>query len=213
MDPVRMIQESRALIILRGDYGDRLEEIVRILVEEGFKAIEVAMNAPCAAEQIVRLRAAFADRAAIGAGTILSLEDARRALEMGACFLVSPHVDETLLAFCREASIPMIPGALTPTEIWRAWRSGAALVKIFPAMPGGPELVRNLRGPFSNVPFLPTGGITPENAAAFLQAGATAVGIGGALVGSRVMEPDGLSWLRETSRLLYRRLHDVSTLS
>ncbi|MCS7350772.1 bifunctional 4-hydroxy-2-oxoglutarate aldolase/2-dehydro-3-deoxy-phosphogluconate aldolase [Thermoflexus sp.] len=206
MEPIQAIRESRALIILRGDFGDRLKDITQILVEEGFLAIEVAMNSPHALEQIAQITQALKGRATIGAGTVLSIEEARRALEAGACFIVSPHTDESLLAFCREGGIPAIPGAFTPSEIWRAWQGGAAMVKIFPAMPGGPEYLRNLRGPFPDIPFLPTGGVTVENAAAFLSAGAVAVGVGSALVGSYVMAPEGLSQLREACRRLYRSL-------
>ncbi len=209
MEPIQAIRESRALIIIRGDFGDRLENITRILVEEGFMAIEVAMNSPHASEQITRIAQVFKGRAAIGAGTVLSVEDARRALEAGACFIVSPHIDESLLAFCRENRIPAIPGAFTPSEIWRAWQRGGAMVKIFPAMPAGPEYLRNLRGPFPDIPFLPTGGITIENAVAFLRAGAIAVGIGSALVGPYVMAPEGLTQLREACRRLSRSLREL----
>lgn len=209
MEPIQAIRESRALIIIRGDFGDRLEDITRVLVEEGFLAIEVAMNSPHALEQTARIAQAFKDRAAIGAGTVLSITEARRALEAGASFIVSPHTDESLLAFCRENGIPAIPGAFTPSEIWRAWQGGAAMVKIFPAMPGGPEYLRNLRGPFPDIPFLPTGGVTIENAAAFLRAGAVAVGIGSALVGSYVMASEGLVQLREACRQLSRSLCEL----
>ncbi|WP_322801019.1 bifunctional 4-hydroxy-2-oxoglutarate aldolase/2-dehydro-3-deoxy-phosphogluconate aldolase [Thermoflexus sp.] len=209
MEPIQAIRESRALIIIRGDFGDRLEDITRILVEEGFLAIEVAMNSPHASEQIARITRAFKDRAAIGAGTVLSIDEARRALKAGASFIVSPHTDESLLAFCRESGIPVIPGAFTPSEIWRAWQRGAAMVKIFPAMPGGPEYLRNLRGPFPDIPFLPTGGVTIENAAVFLRAGAIAVGVGSALVGSYVMASGGLVQLREACRRLSRSLREL----
>lgn len=207
MEPMEAIRESRALIILRGDWGDRLGDVVRILMEEGFTAIEVAMNSPRALEQIAQLAEAFKGRAAIGAGTILSTAEAQRALEAGACFLVSPHADDALMAFCREAGVPWIAGAFTPTEIWRAHQAGAAMVKIFPAMPSGPEYVRNLRGPFPQIPFLPTGGITVENAADFLRAGAVAVGIGSALVSPAPMTVEGLDRLRESCRRLFRSLH------
>ncbi|HXF69026.1 MAG TPA: bifunctional 4-hydroxy-2-oxoglutarate aldolase/2-dehydro-3-deoxy-phosphogluconate aldolase [Thermoflexus sp.] len=209
MEPIQAIRESRALIIMRGEFGDQLEDIARILVEEGFLAIEVAMNSPRALEQIARLALAFKDRAVIGAGTVLLVEEAQRALEAGACFLVSPHTDEALLAFGRKVGIPVIPGAFTPSEIWRAHQNGAAMVKIFPAMPSGPEYLRNLRGPFPEIPFLPTGGITVENAAAFLRAGAIAVGIGSALVNSQVIASEGLSRFRETCRRFSRALREL----
>jgi len=209
MTLIQALQDSRALIILRGEFGDQLEGIVQILLEEGFPVIEVAMNSPHAQEQIARLATAFKGHAIIGAGTVLSIEEAQCALEAGARFLVSPHVEETLLTFCREAGIPAIPGAFTPTEIWRAWQGGAAMVKIFPAMPSGPEYIHHLRGPFPTLLLLPTGGITIENATAFLRAGAIAVGIGSALVNPNLITREGLNKFRARCRTLFRSLHEL----
>jgi 2-dehydro-3-deoxyphosphogluconate aldolase/(4S)-4-hydroxy-2-oxoglutarate aldolase len=115
---------------------------------------------------------------AVGAGTILSVPAARRAMTAGASFLVAPHLDPDVLAWAVGRGVPMLPGAATPTEVLAAWRGGAAAVKVFPASALGPAFVRELRGPFPDIPLQPTGGITVENAGEYIRAGAIAVGMG-----------------------------------
>lgn len=114
----------------------------------------------------------------VGAGTVLTIDAARRAVDAGAAFLVAPHVDPEVVAWTAGRGIPMFPGAATPTEVLAAWRAGAAGVKVFPASVVGPAFVRELRGPLPDIPLLPTGGVTVDNAAAYIEAGAAAVGIG-----------------------------------
>ena len=124
-------------------------------------------------------------RSAIGAGTVLSVEAARRAVDAGASFLVAPHLDAEVVAWAATRGMPMLPGAATPTEVLAAWRAGAAAVKVFPASVLGPAFLRELRGPFPDIPLQPTGGISVETAGAFIEAGAIAVGIGSWLFADR----------------------------
>jgi 2-dehydro-3-deoxyphosphogluconate aldolase/(4S)-4-hydroxy-2-oxoglutarate aldolase len=132
---------------------------------------------------------------AIGAGTVLSIDAAARAIDAGATFLVMPHLDAALVAWAFERGIPALPGCATPTEALTGWRSGAAAIKLFPASVAGPAFVRELRGPFPDIPVLPTGGVTLDNAPTFIAAGAIAVGLGGWLIGDS--EPAGV---RERAR-------------
>lgn len=104
-------------------------------------------------------------------------------MNAGATFLVMPHLDAELVAWAAERGIAALPGCATPTEALAAWRAGAAAVKLFPASVLGPAFVRELRGPLPDVPVVPSGGVTLENAASFIQAGASAIGIGGWLIG------------------------------
>jgi 2-dehydro-3-deoxyphosphogluconate aldolase/(4S)-4-hydroxy-2-oxoglutarate aldolase len=120
----------------------------------------------------------------LGAGTVLSVDAAERAVEAGAGFLVAPHTDPTIVEWAAARGIPTFPGALTPTEILAAWRAGAAAVKLFPASAVGPAFVREVRGPFRDIPLVPTGGVTAETAPSFIAAGAVAVGLGSWLTGS-----------------------------
>jgi 2-dehydro-3-deoxyphosphogluconate aldolase/(4S)-4-hydroxy-2-oxoglutarate aldolase len=152
----------------------------------GLGALELTLNAPQAdALRAIELVAARAQGLGVdvGAGTILSIEAARRALDAGATFLVMPHVDRELVAWVAERGIPALPGCATPTEVLTAWRAGAAAVKLFPASVIGPAFVRELRGPLPEIPVVPTGGVTLETAPAFIASGAVAVGLGGWLLG------------------------------
>jgi 2-dehydro-3-deoxyphosphogluconate aldolase/(4S)-4-hydroxy-2-oxoglutarate aldolase len=172
----------------------RLAAIADGLLGGGVRAFELTLNDPeaeaLAAIEIVARHAAGSELA-IGAGTVLSIEAAERAISAGASFLVMPHTDPGLIAWAADRSIPAFPGALTPTEILAAWRAGAAAVKLFPASVAGPAFVREFRGPFPDIPLVPTGGITLETAPQFIRAGALAIGLGSWLTGDG--EPAGIA--------------------
>src|SRR5439155_6667975 len=118
-----------------------------------------------------------------GAGTVLDEASAEEAIRAGATFLVMPHLDDHLVRWAVERGVPAFPGAFSPTEILSAWRAGASAVKLFPASAVGPAFVREFRGPFPEIPLIPTGGVTLESAEAFVTAGATALGLGSWLMG------------------------------
>jgi 2-dehydro-3-deoxyphosphogluconate aldolase / (4S)-4-hydroxy-2-oxoglutarate aldolase len=163
--------------------------IAEALAAGGVRAFELTLNAPEAdALRAIESVAAVAARLGleIGAGTVLSIEAARRAIDAGATFLVMPHLDPAIVSWAAMFDIPAFPGCATPTEVLAAWRSGAAAVKVFPASSVGPGFIRELRGPFPDIPLLPTGGVTIETAPAFIAAGAIGVGIGGWLLGDGV---------------------------
>ncbi|MEJ7749352.1 MAG: bifunctional 4-hydroxy-2-oxoglutarate aldolase/2-dehydro-3-deoxy-phosphogluconate aldolase [Candidatus Limnocylindrales bacterium] len=128
---------------------------------------------------------------AIGAGTVLTRDSARRAIDAGASFLVMPHTDPDLVAWLAGERIPALPGAATPTEVLAGWRAGAAAIKVFPASSLGASFVRELGGPFPDIPVVPSGGMTLADVPAFIEAGAAAVGIGSWLTGD--LEPVGIS--------------------
>lgn len=157
------------------------------LADGGVRAFELTLNAPEAdalrsIEAVARVAADLGLE--IGAGTVLSIDAAQRAMDAGATFLVMPHLDPELVAWAAARDIPAFPGCATPTEALTAWRAGAAAVKLFPASSAGPGFVRELRGPFPEIPVIPTGGVTLESAPLFIAAGAVAVGMGGWLLGN-----------------------------
>jgi 2-dehydro-3-deoxyphosphogluconate aldolase / (4S)-4-hydroxy-2-oxoglutarate aldolase len=159
--------------------------IAEALVSGGIRAFEVTMNSLGALEAIAALRHEFgAIDLVVGAGTVLDIDMARRAVDAGAMFLVMPNTDPKIIAWSSERHIPSFPGGFTPSEILTAWRAGAAAVKVFPASAVGPVFVREMRGPLPQIPLVPTGGVTLENAPAFIAAGALAVGMGSWLTGS-----------------------------
>ena len=156
------------------------------LLAGGIRALELTLDDPdvalAAIEAAARWTAAAdggpAGGLIVGAGTIRSLDAARRAVDAGATFLVAPHLDPDVVGWASERGIPALPGAMTPTEVVAAWSAGAAAIKVFPASTVGPAFLRELRGPLPDIPLQPTGGITVENAGDYIRAGAIAVGMG-----------------------------------
>jgi 2-dehydro-3-deoxyphosphogluconate aldolase/(4S)-4-hydroxy-2-oxoglutarate aldolase len=176
---IEAIRSRRVVAILRR-VADPLG-VVEALREGGIAVVEITLDSPDALATIERLRRD--PEVVVLAGTVRTADEARAAIEAGAQACVGPALVAEVLDACQELGVPAIPGAMTPTEVETAWRLGAAMVKLFPAARLGPAYVRDLRGPFGDVPLLVTGGIDATNASAFLRAGATAVGVGTALVG------------------------------
>jgi 2-dehydro-3-deoxyphosphogluconate aldolase/(4S)-4-hydroxy-2-oxoglutarate aldolase len=170
------VTDTGVIAVLRGLDPDRVEVVVGVLRRSGITVLEVTMDSPDATSSI---EGSVGEGAVVGAGTIMAVADAEAAIAAGAEFLVSPHTDLEVVRWAGERDIPIVPGAFTPTEVSVAWNAGAAAVKIFPASVGGPGLLKAIRGPFGELPLIPTGGITASNAGAFLDAGAVAVGVGG----------------------------------
>lgn len=182
----------KVVAIARGLAPDRLARIADALLAGGVRAFEVTMNSEGALDVIASLARRFdGSPLLMGAGTILDVPAAEAAHAAGARFLVSPHCDPALISWAVARDIPVFPGALTPTEILLAWRAGATAVKLFPASAGGASLIREVRGPFRDIPLIPTGGVTLENAAGFIAAGAVAVGVGSWLTGDG--DPTGIA--------------------
>lgn len=180
------ILETRVIAIGRGLEPDSVQAVAQALVAGGIRAFELTLNSRNVLPAIAALRQRYSERQLlIGAGTVLDLPTAAAAVAAGASFLVMPHVDEELIAWCADRDIPAFPGGCTPTEIIQAWRAGAAAVKLFPASTTGPDFVREMRGPLPQIPLIPTGGVTLETARELVAAGAAAVAMGGWLTGAR----------------------------
>jgi 2-dehydro-3-deoxyphosphogluconate aldolase/(4S)-4-hydroxy-2-oxoglutarate aldolase len=177
-----VLEETRVVAILRRTEASLAAETAEALLQGGISVIEVTLNTPGALEMLRAMHDAVGDRAVLGAGTVLDVAAAEAALSVGAQFIVSPHTDLELVREMSARGVACIPGALSPTEVLTAWRAGAALVKLFPAGPLGPGYLKDLRGPLADIPLLPTGGVTLDNAATFIAAGAWGLGLGSALV-------------------------------
>ncbi|MFW2339063.1 MAG: bifunctional 4-hydroxy-2-oxoglutarate aldolase/2-dehydro-3-deoxy-phosphogluconate aldolase [Acidimicrobiia bacterium] len=173
------IPGSRLIAVFRGLHPDRVVAVADVLDRAGIGVLEVTMDSPVAERSIERL----ASRSVVGAGTVMNVAEAEAAVAAGAAFLVSPHTDLDVVEWAVDRGVPVLPGAFTPTEIMVAWNAGAAAVKVFPASVAGPGLLKAVGGPMAGIPLIPTGGVTAENAAAYLEAGAIAVGLGGWLTG------------------------------
>ncbi|MGZ8502132.1 MAG: bifunctional 4-hydroxy-2-oxoglutarate aldolase/2-dehydro-3-deoxy-phosphogluconate aldolase [Candidatus Limnocylindrales bacterium] len=189
----RQILDGSVLAIGR---GLNLSSVVRIgegLAAGGVRAFEITFGRDDAVESIAALHARFGggDELLVGAGTVLSVDDAQRALDAGAKFLVMPVTDPDLVAWAAERGVPALPGAMTPTEVLAGWAAGAAAIKLFPASVTGPAFIRELHGPFPEIPVVPTGGVTVDMAPGLITAGAVAVGLGSRLIGDG--DPAGIA--------------------
>jgi 2-dehydro-3-deoxyphosphogluconate aldolase / (4S)-4-hydroxy-2-oxoglutarate aldolase len=176
------IEATGVVAVIRADSGAQLVDICRALLAGGVTACEITMTTPNAIEAIGRATAEIGDEAIIGVGTALDAETARAAILAGAQFVVSPSLDLPTIAMAHRYDRPVMPGALTPTEIVTAWSAGADIVKVFPANHFGPTYFKDLKGPLPHIRLTPTGGVDLTTAADWIKAGAACLGVGSALV-------------------------------
>ncbi|MBS0208672.1 MAG: bifunctional 2-keto-4-hydroxyglutarate aldolase/2-keto-3-deoxy-6-phosphogluconate aldolase [Planctomycetes bacterium] len=174
--------ESGIVAILRAPDGNKLADVAEALYAGGVTGIEVTFTVPQAHRVLEQVASRLGDKITLGAGTVLDTETARIAILSGAQFIVTPVVRPEVITMCRRYDKPIMPGAMTPTEILTAWEAGADVVKVFPCDSLGPSYVKNIRGPLPQVRLMPTGGVTLENIGAFIKAGACAVGVGSSMV-------------------------------
>jgi 2-dehydro-3-deoxyphosphogluconate aldolase / (4S)-4-hydroxy-2-oxoglutarate aldolase len=178
---IKKIGELGAVLIVRCETEEEAVNGIRAVVEGGIKAVEVTFTVPGAPTVIRRIKQEFGDSVLLGAGTVLTPEEAEDAVDAGALYLIAPNTDEKVIGKAKRLGVPIIPGAFTPTEIVRAWDLGADAIKVFPASLGGPGYIRAIRQPLPHIPLIPTGGVDERTVGDFFRAGAFAVGAGGAL--------------------------------
>jgi 2-dehydro-3-deoxyphosphogluconate aldolase / (4S)-4-hydroxy-2-oxoglutarate aldolase len=176
-----IVDEAPIIAILRRPKVDPVR-CIEHLFQNGIRLIEITMDTPGAVEVLKALRSRVPPNALLGAGTVISVAHAEAALAAGATFIVTPNINLDVIRTVRDHGIPVMPGALTPTEIWTAANAGAEYVKVFPANAVGPRYFRELRGPFAQIPFMASGGVNLENAAEFIKFGVDALGLGGGLI-------------------------------
>jgi 2-dehydro-3-deoxyphosphogluconate aldolase/(4S)-4-hydroxy-2-oxoglutarate aldolase len=194
------VKELGLLAVVRGESREAAVEVSDALIEGGVLGIEVTFTTPDADLAIKDLAEKHGENILLGAGTVTTREQVERAAEVGSTFLVSPGCDPELLPVMRETGILVLPGALTPSEVMLARRLGAQAVKLFPGSSGGPSYLKALSGPFPDVPFIPTGGVSLGNIADWFAAGAIAVGAGGALAPSSLSGRDRAEVAENASR-------------
>ena len=180
---IKQIEEIGIVPVVRAASADEAMQAIDAIKEGGINVLEITMTVPGAVKVIEEVVERFGSDVLVGAGTVLDPETAEVCIRAGAQFIVSPALNLDTIALCRQNSVPVMPGALTPTEVVTAWNAGADLVKIFPAgSVGGPNYLKNLRGPFPQIKIIPTGGVSLATAADFIKAGASALGVGTDLV-------------------------------
>jgi 2-dehydro-3-deoxyphosphogluconate aldolase/(4S)-4-hydroxy-2-oxoglutarate aldolase len=202
---LQTLEAQGAIAVLRLEDPSRLRAVVNALADGGVRAVEITMTMPGALEALRTL----GEPILAGAGSVLDAETARLAILAGARFVVAPTFAPELIEMCHRYDVLAIPGAFTPTEILAAWQAGADLVKLFPAGRLGPAYLKDLRGPLPQVRLLPTGGVSADNAAAYLAAGAVAVGVGGALVDSGAIARGDYAPLTRDARRLTQAIREA----
>jgi len=180
MNTLQQIRTHRVVAILRGCDPAHILPIVEALYAGGVRLLEITLNSRDALNAIKAASKQWGDKLLVGAGTVLTPDEAASAIDAGAKFILSPSLDIPTIQRTKELGAVSIPGAFTATEILTAWRNGADMVKVFPASVG-PNYFRDLRGPLPYIPLMPTGGVNLENIRQFQNAGAAAFGIGSAL--------------------------------
>ncbi|WP_306190944.1 bifunctional 4-hydroxy-2-oxoglutarate aldolase/2-dehydro-3-deoxy-phosphogluconate aldolase [Streptomyces sp. MK5] len=195
----RAIRDTRLVAILRSPDTDRLAAAAHVLVEEGVRVLEFPLTSPGALDALRHTVEVLDGRAVVGAGTVRTVDEAQRALDAGARFLVSPSLSVPVIEYAHAHDTAVLPGTFTPTEICTALEAGAELVKLFPAASHQPEFLRQLRVPLPEADVVPTGGVGLADAAAWLAAGAVALGVGSPLTGD-TLETGDFAQLRVRAR-------------
>lgn len=178
---LKILQKNRAIAVIRATEIETGLQMAKAVAAGGIRIIEITWNSHKASE-LITLLCSELPQCLIGTGTLLNLEELEKALEIGCQFIFTPHTNSAMINQSVLAGIPIIPGALSPTEIITAWQAGASCVKVFPiSAVGGANYIKSLQGPLGKIPLIPTGGVTLQNAEEFIKAGAIAVGLSGQL--------------------------------
>jgi 2-dehydro-3-deoxyphosphogluconate aldolase/(4S)-4-hydroxy-2-oxoglutarate aldolase len=178
---IEKLREEQLMVAVRTGSADDAYHAAMACVDGGIRFIEITFSVPGADEVIGCMSGD--ERVVVGAGTVLTVDDARKALKAGASYLVSPALDESVVAFAKKEGVVSIPGACTPTEIYRAYKAGGDIIKLFPFVEiGGLNFLKAIRGPMPFVPYMLCGGATLENISQYLAADAAAILIGAAII-------------------------------
>lgn len=199
MSAADAIRASRLVAILRSNDTTHLTAAAEVLADEGIRTIEFPLTRPETLAAITATTTRLGADVHVGAGTVRTIDDARRAIDAGATFLVAPGLSLPVVEYARQRDVTILPGVFTPTEADQAAQAGAELVKLFPANSHRPEFLRQLRAPLPDVGVMATGGVTLDDVRGWLDAGAVALGIGSPLVGA-ALRTGGLEALRSSTR-------------
>jgi 2-dehydro-3-deoxyphosphogluconate aldolase/(4S)-4-hydroxy-2-oxoglutarate aldolase len=197
-----ILRRNRAFAVIRAPKLETGRQMALAVAASGMRLIEITWNSEQAADLITKLRYELPD-CIIGTGTVLNLQDLQAAIDCGAQYVFTPHVDRELIRVATTHNIPITPGALTPTEIVTAWNEGANSVKVFPVQSlGGTDYIKSLQGPLGHIPLIPTGGITINNASQFLSVGAIAVGLSSELFPKPLVEAKNWELITQNAKNL-----------
>ena len=205
--PLEFIHEAGVVAIMRAKSSDQLLAAAEAILEGGVRAIEVTMTTPNALEVINQATTRLGDNVLFGAGSVLDSETARAAILAGAQFIVCPTLNLGTIETCKRYSIPVVPGAYTPTEILTAWQAGATMVKVFPASIGGPGYIKAVKAPLPQVKLSAVGGVDLDNMADFIRAGCEGVGVGSDLVNQKLLDAKDFREITQRARRFREEYH------
>lgn len=201
-ETVDRIFGTGAIAVVRARSVDILSSVVDALVAGGLDIIEITMTVPGAIEQIRLLSERLGNDALVGVGSVIDADTANRAIDAGAKYVVSPVLNEDVVAASLARDVPVTPGTFTPSEAQRAHELGADFIKVFPANVLGMSYFKAVLAPLPHLNLVPTGGVTPDNAGEWIQAGARAVGVGSALLDKKAIAEGRFDYLTERSKIL-----------
>lgn len=196
-DILQRLRSEKVIALIRANSSESLLDCARALAAGGLTCIELTMTTPNAIELCAQVSREL-PQVLLGLGTVLDADTAKKGIAAGAKFIVTPAVRPTVIAACKEAGVPVLGGALTPTEVYTSWELGVDVVKIFPAEYFGPAYIKSIKAPFPKIELMPTGGVTPETVGDFLKAGAFATAAGSALVSPAALKSG--DWAAITAR-------------
>ncbi len=202
------IADGGVVAVLRGVDADQLVAIAEALQAGGVDVVEITADTPAVTDLIGTLTGTF-DDLVVGTGTVLDAETAQATIAAGASFVVSPSLHEDVVETCNRYGVVCAPGVMTPTEAIRGYEAGADFVKVFPAKTVGPAHLGAMQGPLGQIPMLPTGGVGPDNAGDYIEAGAFAIGAGGALVDYEAAARGDYEVITETAREFTRVVEEA----
>jgi len=202
---MEQLARHKLIAIIRGIRQDKADATAEALIDGGIKLLEVTLNTDGALQILRRWIDKFAHRKImLGAGTVLDLNMAKDAIQAGAQFIISPNLDEAVVAYGNEHNVAVCAGAMTPTEIVRAYKCGAAAVKVFPTGILGADYIKEIRAPLSHIPMIATGGVSLNNIHDFFKAGVIAVGLGSNLVDKTLIQENRFNELTELAKSFVR---------
>jgi 2-dehydro-3-deoxyphosphogluconate aldolase / (4S)-4-hydroxy-2-oxoglutarate aldolase len=213
-DILRQIAAIGLVPVVRAQSADEAMKLVDAIREGGVSVLEITMTVPGAIGVMEQMARRFGDDVLLGAGTVLDPETARACMLAGARFVVSPALNLATIEMCRRYSVPVIPGALTPTEVVTAWQAGADVVKVFPcgAM-GGASYIKSLKAPLPQIDLIPTGGVSVKTAVDFIRAGSMALGVGADLADTQAIRDGNARAVTDKAREYVRLVQEARASS
>jgi 2-dehydro-3-deoxyphosphogluconate aldolase / (4S)-4-hydroxy-2-oxoglutarate aldolase len=199
IETIKKIQETGVIAVIRQLPEEKASYLAEALISGGVRALEITVENKQAYSIIEYLSNKYKDEIVVGAGTVLDSSSAQLAINKGADFILSPNFNPEVVKTTLRYGKVAVPGVMTPTEMMAAMESGADMVKVFPASVLGIQFIKDVKGPFPQIPIIPTGGINLNNVGAFMEAGVEAVGAGGSLINKEAIDRSDFEWIRKTA--------------